>query len=258
MLSLGIVDGRNIWRTNLQGAFDLIEKALAARGGDALEIAPSCSLIHIPVDLDAEARLDAELKSWMAFAKQKLIEVVTLAAAATNGKAGVEAAFLVSDGIARSRRTSVRIHNPDVAQRVATVSPRDLARISPFDVRRRKQRALLPLPAFPTTTIGSFPQTAEVRKARSAYRKGELTEADYEAFLKKETEKAVRVQEELGIDVLVHGVFERNDMVEYLGEQLAGSAFTQNGWVQSYGSRYVKPPVIFGDVSRSQPMTIKW
>jgi 5-methyltetrahydropteroyltriglutamate--homocysteine methyltransferase len=258
VLSLGVVDGRNIWRADPQGAFDLIEKALAARSSDMLQIAPSCSLIHTPVDLDAETKLDADLKGWMAFARQKLSEVATLAAAATNGKKSVETAFHASYEAVKSRHTSARIHNPDIARRMAAVSIQDLARHSPFEERRQKQRAAVPLPAFPTTTIGSFPQTAEVRRVRAANRKGDLTDADYEAFLKKETEKAIRIQEELDIDVLVHGEFERNDMVEYFGEQLVGFAFTQNGWVQSYGSRYVKPPVIFGDVSRPQPMTVKW
>jgi 5-methyltetrahydropteroyltriglutamate--homocysteine methyltransferase len=258
VLSLGLVDGRNIWRANLHDSFDLIEKALAARGPDGLQIAPSCSLIHSPVDLDGESKLDAELKSWMAFATQKLGEVATLAAAPTNGRKSVEPAFQASYEAARSRDTSARIHNPKVAERIAAVSAKDLARQSPFEARRKRQRSLIPLPSFPTTTIGSFPQTAEVRKARAAHRKGDLDDAAYNKFLKKETENAVRIQEELDIDVLVHGEFERNDMVEYFGEQLAGFAFTQNGWVQSYGSRYVKPPVIFGDVSRPKPMTVEW
>ena len=258
VLSLGVIDGRNIWRANLHDAFDLIEKALAARSGDVLQIAPSCSLIHSPVDLDGESKLDAELKSWMAFATQKLGEMATLATAATNGRKTVEPAFQARYEAARSRDTSARIHNPKVAERIAAVSAKDLARQSPFEARRKRQRALIPLPSFPTTTIGSFPQTAEVRKARAAHRKGDLDDAAYNAFLKKETENAVRIQEELDIDVLVHGEFERNDMVEYFGEQLAGFAFTQNGWVQSYGSRYVKPPVIFGDVSRPKPMTVEW
>jgi 5-methyltetrahydropteroyltriglutamate--homocysteine methyltransferase len=261
VLSLGVIDGRNIWRTNLAEAFGLIETVLAARSADRLQVAPSCSLIHAPVDLEAETRLDAELKGWMAFARQKLKEVATLAAAAaTNGRTGVEAAFRASEAAAESRRSSPRIHNAEVARRVAAVSAQDLARKSPLEVRRKAQRASLPmpLPLFPTTTIGSFPQTAEVRKARAAHRKGELDDATYEAFLKAEIEKAVRIQEQLGLDVLVHGEFERNDMVEYFGEQLVGFAFTHNGWVQSYGSRYVKPPVIFGDVSRPEPMTVKW
>jgi len=258
VLSLGVVDGRNVWRANLQDAFDLLQKALAARSADLLQIAPSCSLIHSPVDLEGETKLDAELKSWMAFAVQKLGEVATLAIAATNGKKAEEPAFLASYEAAKSRDTSARIHNPKVGERIALVAARELQRVSPFEARRRKQRALIPLPAFPTTTIGSFPQTADVRKARAAHRKGELDDAAYKAFLKKETENAVRLQEELDIDVLVHGEFERNDMVEYFGEQLSGFAFTQNGWVQSYGSRYVKPPVIFGDVSRPKPMTVEW
>ncbi|MGD9801999.1 MAG: 5-methyltetrahydropteroyltriglutamate--homocysteine S-methyltransferase [Hyphomicrobiaceae bacterium] len=258
VLSLGVVDGRNIWRTDLDAAFRLIERAIAVRGTNDLQIAPSCSLIHTPVDLDAETKLDAELKGWMAFSKQKLAEVATLAKAAANGKTSVEATFAASADAAKRRQTSSRIHDDKVAQRAAAVTSADLSRQSAFQERRPKQRNLVPLPSFPTTTIGSFPQTAEVRKARAAHRKGELNDADYEDFLRTETEKAIRIQEALDIDVLVHGEFERNDMVEYFGEQLAGFAFTQNGWVQSYGSRYVKPPVIFGDVSRPQPMTVKW
>jgi 5-methyltetrahydropteroyltriglutamate--homocysteine methyltransferase len=260
ILSLGVVDGRNIWRADLRGAFGLIERALAARKAATLQIAPSCSLIHVPVDLDAETKLEPELKSWMAFARQKLGEVATLAAAGGKAAAGAsdEAAFLASDRAVASRAASARLHDPNVAARLAALSARDLARKSAFEVRRRKQRALIPLPAFPTTTIGSFPQTVEVRKARAAHRRGSFDDAVYEAFLKAETERAVRIQEKLGLDVLVHGEFERNDMVEYFGEQLSGFAFTQSGWVQSYGTRYVKPPVIYGDVSRPQPMTVKW
>ena len=258
VLSIGVIDGRNIWRSNLSSAFALIDKAVAARGADTVQVAPSCSLLHCPVDLDGETKLDAELKGWMAFAKQKLAEIVVLATAAAQGKETVASAIAASDEAAKSRSSSIRTHNPQVAQRMATVSAKDLARKSPFDTRRSKQRALIPLPLFPTTTIGSFPQTEDVRKARAAHRRGELDDAGYTDFLQKATQKAVRIQEELGIDVLVHGEFERNDMVEYFGEQLAGFAITQNGWVQSYGSRYVKPPVIFGDVSRPKPMTVEW
>ena len=258
VLSLGVVDGRNVWRTNLWGAFEIIERALKARDADRLQIAPSCSLIHTPVDLDHETKLDPELKSWMAFAKQKLGEIATLATATVKGRAAVDAAFKASDAAARARETSPRIHNPAVAQRLAGVSEKELTRNSSFDARRAKQQSALALPSFPTTTIGSFPQTEEVRKARAAHKRGELSDDAYNDFLRKETEKAVRIQEALGIDVLVHGEFERNDMVEYFGEQLSGFTFTQNGWVQSYGSRYVKPPVIFGDVSRPKPMTVEW
>jgi 5-methyltetrahydropteroyltriglutamate--homocysteine methyltransferase len=258
VLSIGVIDGRNIWRSNLSSAFALIDKAVAARGADTVQVAPSCSLLHCPVDLDGETKLDAELKGWMAFAKQKLAEIVVLATAAAQGKETVASAIAASDAAAKSRSSSIRTHNPQVAQRMATVSAKDLARKSPFDARRSKQRALIPLPLVPTTTIGSFPQTEDVRKARAAHRRGELDDAGYTDFLQKATQKAVRIREELGIDVLVHGEFERNDMVEYFGEQLAGFAITQNGWVQSYGSRYVKPPVIFGDVSRPKPMTVEW
>jgi 5-methyltetrahydropteroyltriglutamate--homocysteine methyltransferase len=252
------VDGRNIWRTDLSRAFSLVEKAIAERAPDVIQIAPSCSLIHSPVDLDGEAKLDAELKSWLAFSKQKLIEVRALATAAARGKNAATDAFSASDAAAAARSSSARIHNVAVAQRLAAISDDDLKRGNSFEVRRTKQRAALTLPSFPTTTIGSFPQTEEVRKARAAHKRGELSDAAYNDFLRKETEKAVRIQEALHIDVLVHGEFERNDMVEYFGEQLAGFTFTQNGWVQSYGSRYVKPPVIFGDVSRPKPMTVEW
>jgi 5-methyltetrahydropteroyltriglutamate--homocysteine methyltransferase len=258
VLSLGVIDGRNIWRANLDGVFALTEKVLAVRSADVLQIAPSCSLIHTPVDLDSEGKLDAELKDWMAFSKQKLAEVVTLATAATGGGNTASEAFLASREAVKRRQTSARIHNPEIAKRVAAISAKDLARKSPFEARREKQRASISLPSFPTTTIGSFPQTAEVRKARAAHRRGELEDAAYDAFLKRETEKTIRIQEELDLDVLVHGEFERNDMVEYFGEKLAGFAFTQNGWVQSYGSRYVKPPIVFGDVSRPKPMTVAW
>jgi 5-methyltetrahydropteroyltriglutamate--homocysteine methyltransferase len=255
-LSLGVIDGRNIWRADLSKVLAVVETAVAARGADAIQVAPSCSLLHCPVDLDGETKLDAELKSWLAFSKQKLGEVAALAAAAGKGEAA--AVFAASDAAVSSRSTSPRIHNPAVAKRVADVSAADISRKTPFEARRAKQRSILSLPPFPTTTIGSFPQTESVRKARAAHKRGEMDDATYEAFLEKETENAVRIQEQLGIDVLVHGEFERNDMVEYFGEQLSGFAFTQNGWVQSYGSRYVKPPVIFGDVSRPKPMTVKW
>ena len=231
---------------------------MTARKADLLEVAPSCSLLHVPVDLDAEKKLDPELKSWMAFAKQKLHEVAALAVAASKGQAAVGTAFEASDKAARAREASPRIHNPAVAARIECVTEQDLTRRSSFQARRAKQRAAFGLPAFPTTTIGSFPQTEAVRKARAAHKRGDLSDAAYDEFLREETEKAVRIQEELDIDVLVHGEFERNDMVEYFGEQLSGFAFTQNGWVQSYGSRYVKPPVIFGDVSRPKPMTVEW
>ena len=257
-LSLGLVDGRNIWRTDLSAALAVVEKAKAKRSSDKLHIAPSCSLLHAPIDLDLETKLDPELKSWMAFAKQKLEEIAALTTAANEGRARKSKTFADSDAAAGARKTSARIHDDAVKARAAAVTPADIERARSFDARRPVQRARFGLPPFPTTTIGSFPQTREVRKARAAHKRRELDDAGYEAFLKHATESAVRKQEALGLDVLVHGEFERNDMVEYFGEQLAGFAFTRNGWVQSYGSRCVKPPVIFGDVSRPAPMTVTW
>ncbi|MEX0299800.1 MAG: 5-methyltetrahydropteroyltriglutamate--homocysteine S-methyltransferase, partial [Kordiimonas sp.] len=257
LLSLGVLDGRNIWRTDLTQAYIAISKAKTLHKGD-IQIAPSCSLLHVPVDLNNETKLDGELLTWLAFATQKLGEVSTLTHAAQNGRQSVTEAFEASDIAAHSRNISKRIHNPLVEDRLQNTLPSDFERLSKFDTRQGKQRTALNLPKFPTTTIGSFPQTTDVRKARAANKRGDLPAADYETYLKTETEKAVRIQEKLDIDVLVHGEFERNDMVEYFGEQLEGFAFTKFGWVQSYGSRYVKPPVIFGDVSRPEPMTVKW
>lgn len=256
LLSVGVVDGRNIWRTDLDGAFAVVSRAWDKIGPDRLQIAPSCSLLHIPVDLDGETQLDAELKSWLAFAKQKLAEVAALTVAQKQGKGAAKGAFEASAAAIAAHKASPRIHKPEVKARAARAIA--LERGAPFAVRRDRQRARFKLPAYPTTTIGSFPQTREVREARAAFKKGVLNLAGYEAFLEAETEKAVRIQEELGLDVLVHGEFERNDMVEYFGEQLDGFAFTKNGWVQSYGSRCVKPPVIYGDVSRPVPMTVRW
>jgi 5-methyltetrahydropteroyltriglutamate--homocysteine methyltransferase len=258
VLSLGVIDGRNIWRADQSQCARFVDSAVSILGAERVEVAPSCSLLHVPVDLDKETKLDGALKSWMAFAKQKLGEIATLATAARSGREAVADAFAASDAAVRARKASFQIHDKRVAKRTAAVTRGSYERDGSFPVRREKQRAHLNLPSFPTTTIGSFPQTQEVRKARAAFKRGDLDEAGYEAFLKSETEKTIRKQEQAGLDVLVHGEFERNDMVEYFGEQLEGFAFTKNGWVQSYGSRYVKPPVIFGDVSRPEPMTVKW
>jgi 5-methyltetrahydropteroyltriglutamate--homocysteine methyltransferase len=256
VLSVGVIDGRNIWRSDLDRQLALVTTAWDGVGKDRLEIAPSCSLLHTPVDLDAETELDSELRSWLAFSKQKLEEVAALTAAMQQGRAAAKPAFDASLAAAQSHRQSPRIHKPAVEQRIATALPLD--RASRFPVRHDKQRARFNLPEFPTTTIGSFPQTSEVREKRAAFRHGRIDQAAYASFLEAETEKAVRIQERLGLDVLVHGEFERNDMVEYFGEQLEGFAFTRNGWVQSYGSRCVKPPLIYGDVSRPAPMTVRW
>jgi 5-methyltetrahydropteroyltriglutamate--homocysteine methyltransferase len=259
VISLGVIDGRNIWRADLSRILDLAGRAIAARGGaDRIQIAPSCSMLHVPIDLDQETDLDADLKSWLAFSAQKMGELAALSRALSSGSEAVRDVFAASDDAAAKRASSPKIHNPAVTSRAVDTSPSLSQRKSPFGARRKLQNKALGLPAFPTTTIGSFPQTEQVRKARAAHTRGQISDAEYEAFLRKETETAVRWQEDIGIDVLVHGEFERNDMVQYFGEQLSGYAFTRHGWVQSYGSRYVRPPVIFGDVSRPKPMTVGW
>ncbi|HEX2746478.1 MAG TPA: 5-methyltetrahydropteroyltriglutamate--homocysteine S-methyltransferase, partial [Verrucomicrobiales bacterium] len=234
----------------------ILQKAKAAVGAERLWIAPSCSLMHCPVSLKHETSLDPELKDWLSFADEKMAEIALLASVLRGGQA---ASTLNENSVSMAkRRRSSRIHNAAVKARLAAVRPEDYDRLSPFPERQKRQRASLKLPRFPTTTIGSFPQTTEVRAARARWRKGELSDTGYDAFLKAETAKCIAFQEETGIDMLVHGEFERTDMVEYFGEQLDGFAFTANGWVQSYGTRCVKPPVIFGDVSRPRPMTTYW
>ncbi|MEO0460392.1 MAG: 5-methyltetrahydropteroyltriglutamate--homocysteine S-methyltransferase [Myxococcota bacterium] len=256
VLSLGIVDGRNVWKNNYDTSLALLQKAQSAVGIERLWIAPSCSLLHAPITLENETRLDPELKTWLAFADEKLAELADLRQLLDG--TGRETALITNQAAATSRGTSGRIHSDAVKLRLQGIKDADFVRASPFSVRQTKQSHKLGLPEFPTTTIGSFPQTREVRQARAQWKNGALSDADYDRFLKEETAKCVAFQEEIGIDMPVHGEFERNDMVEYFGECLEGFAFTQNGWVQSYGSRYVKPPVIFGDVSRPKPMTVYW
>ncbi len=257
-LSLGVIDGRNIWRADLEKALALVEQAVARLGSERVMVGPSCSLLHCPIDLANETKLDAELKGWMAFARQKIDEIVAVARAAGQGRAAAAAALSESRRAVESRAASPRIHNPAVKARMQQISPSLFTRGRPFAQRKPLQQERLKLPLLPTTTIGSFPQTAEVRRARAAWKKGDWSEAQYDQFCREEIARVVKFQEEVGLDVLVHGECERNDMVEYFGEQLEGFAFTQNGWVQSYGSRCVKPPVIFGDVSRPRPMTVRW
>ena len=261
-LSLGVVDGRNIWKNDFKKSLALIEKAVVALGENRILVAPSCSLIHSPCDLDLETNdqtLTPEIKQWLAFAKQKIQEVSLLKNLAAENISASDAAQLEANIVANNnRKTSKLIHNEKVKNRVDSIVESDSKRNNTFATRREKQAEALQLPLFPTTTIGSFPQTAEVRSWRAKFKKGELTQTEYDALLEKETEETIRFQEESGIDVLVHGEFERNDMVEYFGEQLDGFTFTKNGWVQSYGSRCVKPPVIYGDVSRPTSMTVKW
>jgi 5-methyltetrahydropteroyltriglutamate--homocysteine methyltransferase len=256
-LSLGLVDGRNVWRTDLTKALELLETAVRRIGKDHLEVAPSCSLLHSPVDLDAETKLDPEVRGWMAFAKQKLNEVALLAKA-SEGQSAIHDELSENAHFVESRRTSQRIHKPEVEQRLASIDAEMLSRESTYKVRQQRQAKALSLPNFPATTIGSFPQTAEVRKMRSSYRNGKIHQKIYEGFLQEEIKRCIQFQEEVGLDVLVHGEFERNDMVEYFGEHLGGFVFSENGWVQSYGSRCVKPPIIFGDVARLEPMTVYW
>src|SRR5690606_7268085 len=261
-LSLGVVDGRNIWKNDFSRSLSLIDKAVNHLGTTRVMIAPSCSLLHSPCDLDLEKnedKLSREIKRWMAFARQKLSEVVLLKQLAQpETKAQFADALAENQAAIASRKTSSLIHNPAVKDRVENISDRDDRRNSPFSIRKQLQKEALDLPRFPTTTIGSFPQTAEVRSWRAKWKKNALSSEEYDALVREEIERAIRWQEEVGLDVLVHGEFERNDMVEYFGEQLAGFAHSSNGWVQSYGSRCVKPPIIFGDVSRPEPMTVAW
>lgn len=258
ILSLGLVDGRNVWRCDLEKALEVLTHA-HERLGERLWVAPSCSLLHSPVDLSREDQLDAELKSWLAFALQKCEEVALLARAVDAPQApDVLQALAHSRAVQASRAVSTRIHKPAVQARVASIVPGDSQRQSPFASRIARQRASLRLPLLPTTTIGSFPQTGAIRLARQSYKQGRLTQAEYTEAMHSEIRHAVRVQEHLGLDVLVHGEAERNDMVEYFAEQLDGYLFTRFGWVQSYGSRCVKPAVIYGDLSRPQAMTVEW
>ncbi|MCE7524796.1 5-methyltetrahydropteroyltriglutamate--homocysteine S-methyltransferase [Alloalcanivorax xenomutans] len=256
VLSLGYINGRNIWRTDLDAALATL-KPLKEALGDRLWLAPSCSLLHSPVDLDQEDKLDTELKSWLSFAKQKLDELALLGGA-LDGDTAVETGLLAQREALQARSESIRIHNPAVAERIAASGDVSRDRLSPFAERIAKQQGALKLPAFPTTTIGSFPQTREIREARRDWKAGKLDDAAYTEQMKQEIARCIRYQEEVELDVLVHGEAERNDMVEYFGELLEGFAFTRFGWVQSYGSRCVKPPIIFGDVRRPNPMTVEW
>ncbi|WP_225783079.1 5-methyltetrahydropteroyltriglutamate--homocysteine S-methyltransferase [Xenophilus sp. Marseille-Q4582] len=257
VLSLGVINGRNIWKTDLNAVLDWLEP-IAERLGERLWIAPSCSLLHVPVDLASEQKLDAEVKSWLAFALQKLDELKLLGRALREGREAVGTELDANRAALAARRASPRVNNPAVQAAVAGIGSHLGRRESAYARRAPKQAAFLKLPQYPTTTIGSFPQTAEIRHARSEFKAGRLDFPAYQAAMRAEIERSVREQEKLGLDVLVHGEAERNDMVEYFGEQLEGYAFSQFGWVQSYGSRCVKPPILFGDISRPRPMTVEW
>lgn len=257
-LSAGVVDGRNVWATDVDRALDQLDRIVARIGSERLTIAPSCSLLHVPYRASRETKLDAELRSWLAFGEEKLDELALLQRAleADHGRRD----DLLAEARARSasRRNSPRTNDPAVRTRAGALRPADYDRSAPIDERLALQHERLGLPLLPTTTIGSYPQTKEIREIRRRRRTGELDEAGYETFVKSQIDHVVSVQEELGLDVLVHGEPERNDMVEYFGEQLEGFAFSELGWVQSYGSRCVKPPILFGDVARPRPMTVDW
>lgn len=256
VLSLGVLDGRNVWKADLNAVLDRIEPVVAS--GRPVIVAPSCSLLHTPIDLEREIALDAEVKDWLAFAVQKIAELATLARALNEGRDVVRETLDASTASVASRRVSPRINDAAVQARAANRDPDLIRRPASFEVRRLLQDARLGLPDWPTTTIGSFPQTPEVRRARADHGKGAIDDRTYEQFLREETARTVRWQEEIGLDVLVHGEFERSDMVQYFGEQLSGFVFTKAAWVQSYGSRCVRPPILYGDVSRPKAMTVEW
>ncbi|KAJ6539458.1 cobalamin-independent synthase [Mycena capillaripes] len=259
VLSLGVVSGRNIWKTDFAAATKLGQKAIDALGADRVVIATSSSLLHTPVTLASEKKLTAEQKDWFSFALEKAAEVATIAATLSGSQDPAVTAALEANKVSIAKRRQFESTSDDtVRKRVAAITPEQLERKSPFAVRKEIQAKHLNLPKFPTTTIGSFPQTKEIRQARAKLGKGEITTEEYDEFIKKEIETVVRFQEKIGLDLLVHGEPERNDMVQYFGEQLTGFVFTQNAWVQSYGSRYVRPPIIVSDVSRPGPMTVRW
>ncbi len=257
-LSLGVIDGRNIWKADLGEKLEIVERAVEALGEDRVMVGSSSSLLYVPVDLDQEPALDDELRTWMAFAKEKLREIALLAEAVNAGRESVADELAANAEANASRSHSDRIHRDAVQNRVDGITPGMYVRAGEFAERRRLQREHLNLPVLPTTSIGSLPQTREVRKQRAGLKKGSLSRDEYDGFLREQIREAIRFQEEIGMDVLVHGEFERSDMVEYFGEQMEGVAITSNSWVQSYGSRCVRPPIIYGDVSRPGPMTVQW
>ena len=256
-LSAGVVDGRNIWKTNFQKAIGLVQKAVQALGAERVVVATSSSLLHTPHTLASEKKLPAEVTDWFSFAVEKATEVTVIAKAVTSGPDAVKAELEANTASVEARATSSRTNDPAVKERQSKVTPEMYNRKSPFPTRISAQQAHLNLPLFPTTTIGSFPQTKEIRLARQKFTKGEITAGEYEKFIEEEIAGVVRRQEELGLDVLVHGEPERNDMVQYFGERLNGYVFTTHAWVQSYGSRCVRPPIVVGDISRPAPMTVK-
>jgi 5-methyltetrahydropteroyltriglutamate--homocysteine methyltransferase len=257
-LSIGIIDGRNVWTNDLNKSLAVLEKAKAALGAERLMVAPSCSLVHVPIDAGQEKKMDPEILQWLAFAKQKVEEVSILTKALKDGKASVSEKLEKNTKVIEARKKSPRVHNKAVQDRIAGITEEMLARKSDYTNRRKIQSDKLKLPLLPTTSIGSFPQTKEVRQTRADFKSGKIDAKEYEAAMKEEIKRAIAIQEEIGIDVLVHGEAERNDMVEYFAEHIDGYVFSEHGWVQSYGSRYVKPPIIYGDIVRPKPITVAW
>lgn len=258
ILSLGLVDGRNVWRTDLDAAASMLQRAINALGHERVWVGPSCSLLHVPIDLDAEPELDPEIRPWLAFARQKLHELVTLKRLAHEGEATLADQLEAARRAHHARLNSTRRLDPSVRQRLTTLSPNMTRRSLPFAERYALQQKRLKLPLLPTTTIGSFPQTDELRQKRAAFRRGELSREAYEQLLQTTIAETIARQEIIGLDLLVHGEPERSDMVEYFAEQLQGFLVTRNGWVQSYGTRCVRPPILYGDVTRRGPMTVQW
>ncbi|AAO26774.1 5-methyltetrahydropteroyltriglutamate-homocysteine methyltransferase [Buchnera aphidicola str. Bp (Baizongia pistaciae)] len=255
LISLGIINGKNIWKADLVMWFKRLQ--LFSKLRHSLWIGTSCSLLHVPIDLKLENKISSEVRSWFSFALQKCQELTLLRDALNNSNTVTEDIRVWSQPI-HSRKKSAIVHNVDVKERLKSITSNDFKRNNVFSVRKQKQHKNLKLPILPTTTIGSFPQTADIRKARFDFKKGNINHDQYNTFISKHIQNAILKQEKLGIDVLVHGEFERNDMVEYFGEHLNGFVFTEFGWVQSYGSRCVKPPIIIGDVSRSKPISLDW
>ncbi|WP_127958472.1 5-methyltetrahydropteroyltriglutamate--homocysteine S-methyltransferase [Serratia microhaemolytica] len=255
LFSLGVINGRNVWRADLNRWFNKLQPLLDQR---SLWLATSCSLLHCPIDLSIERRLNAEVKSWLAFSLQKCAELALLSKALSQPSDHHRQLLIDHSAPLNARQCSPSVHNPQVAHRLAALTPQALQRQHDYPQRAELQRQRLQLPAWPTTTIGSFPQTAEIRRLRREFRQQRLSAADYQAQIAEQIRRVINEQEQLGLDVLVHGEAERNDMVEYFAEHLEGFVFTQHGWVQSYGSRCVKPPIIVGDISRPQPITVDW
>lgn len=256
-LSVGVVNGRNIWKTNFKKAIEIIETAIQKIGKDRVIVSTSSSLLHTPHTLASEKKIDAEIADWFSFAVEKATEIAILAKAVTHGPDSVKEQLEANAKSIQARASSSWTNDPKVKDRQSKITPEMLDRASPFPTRISKQQAHLKLPLFPTTTIGSFPQTKEIRLQRSKFTKGEISKEEYERFIEKEIEENVKIQDELDLDVYVHGEPERNDMVQFFGERLKGYTFTSNGWVQSYGSRCVRPPIVVGDISRAEPMSVK-